>query len=60
MDDIISQADFLILSQSEDLFPATESDDLLLNTLVQLKGQCFYELFKGKFIYLFYIILGLT
>jgi len=54
MDEIISHADFLILSESEDLFPDPESD-LLLTTLTQLKGQCFYELFKGKLIYLFYI-----
>ncbi|KAE9521514.1 hypothetical protein AGLY_018113 [Aphis glycines] len=45
MDEIISHADFLILSESEDLFPDPGSD-LLLTILLQLKGQCFYELFK--------------
>jgi len=36
MDEIISRADFLILSESEDLFPES---DLLLNTLIELKGR---------------------
>jgi len=52
MEEILSDANFLILSDSEDLFPES---DLLLNTLIELKGQCFYQLFKGKLIYLFYL-----
>lgn len=56
MDEIIRHSDFLILPESADLSQDlfAESDDLL-NTLIELKGQCFYQLFKGKFIYLFYI-----
>jgi len=46
MDEVISHADFLILS--EDMFPES---DLLFNTLTELKGECFYQLFKSKFIY---------
>jgi len=58
MDGIISHVDFLILSESEDLFPDPESD-LLLTTLTKLKGQYYYDLLKGKLIYLLSILLRL-
>lgn len=59
MDEIISQAGFIVYDsdmQSEDMF--LESD-FLLSTLTELKGECFYQVFKGKFIYIFYILLRL-
>jgi len=49
MEDIIRHSDFLILLESADLSQDlfAESDEML-NTLIELKGQCFYQLFKGK------------